>query len=203
VKTLAEDEKISVETEGLIRCCQQGDELALGALVRRYQNYVFRLCYLVMRNEQDAEDMAQETFVRAFRALPRFEIREGKSFEAWLYRISVNTCRSRLRRRWYQALPLPEPELDMPAGPEYRPDQRMIESEQRHEILAAVDTLGDKHRLVVILRYYAGLTNEEIAETLQIPSGTVRSRLHMARQRLKTILGYAEAEEQTVVGSRR
>jgi len=200
---LAEDEKISAETEELIRCCQRGDEWALGTLVRRYQNYVFRLCYLVMRNEQDAEDMAQETFVRAFRALPRFEIRVGKSFEAWLYRIAVNTCRSRLRRRWHQASLWPEPAVDTPGEAEHQPDYRLIESEQRDEILAAVNTLNEKHRLVVILRYYAGLTNEEIAETLRIPSGTVRSRLHTARQQLKSLLGYTGAEERPATGSRR
>ena len=93
----------------LIRRCQQGDGLAVEVLVRRYQNYVYRLCYLVMRNEQDAEDMTQETFIRACRALPRFEIREGISFEAWLYRIAVNCCRSRMRRKWYQVVPWQRP----------------------------------------------------------------------------------------------
>jgi RNA polymerase sigma-70 factor (ECF subfamily) len=71
-----------LDTVELIHRCQRGDRLAIEVLIRRHQNYVYRLCYLVMRNEQDAEDMTQETFIRAFRALPRFEIREGASFEA-------------------------------------------------------------------------------------------------------------------------
>ena len=90
-----------LETEGLVGRCQRGDRLAIEVLIRRYQNYVFRLCYLVMRNEQDAEDMTQETFIRAFRALPKFEMRQGTSFDAWLYRIAVNACRSRMRPRYW------------------------------------------------------------------------------------------------------
>ena len=195
VQPLANRDKVSIETEELVRRCQRGDELAIGALIRRYQNYVFRLCFLVMRSEQDAEDMAQETFIRAFRALPRFEVREGASFEAWLYRIAVNACRSRMRRKWYQVLPWPSPAPDVVAEPEAQPDRQVIKDERRNEVLEAIDSLGEKHRLVVILRYYAGLSNEEIAQTLSIPSGTVRSRLHTARQRLKTVL--ADKEEET------
>jgi RNA polymerase sigma-70 factor (ECF subfamily) len=195
VQPLANRDKVSIETEELIRRCQRGDELAIGALIRRYQNYVFRLCFLVMRSEQDAEDMTQETFIRAFRALPRFEVREGASFEAWLYRIAVNACRSRMRRKWYQVLPWPSPAPDVVAEPEAQPDRLVIKDERRGEILEAIDSLGEKHRLVVILRYYAGLSNEEIAKTLSIPSGTVRSRLHTARQRLKAVL--ADKEEET------
>jgi RNA polymerase sigma-70 factor (ECF subfamily) len=200
---LANQDKVSIETEELVRRCQRGDELAIGALIRRYQNYVFRLCFLVMRSEQDAEDMAQETFIRAFRALPRFEVREGASFEAWLYRIAVNACRSRMRRKWYQVLPWPSPAPDVVAEPEAQPDRLVIKDERRNEILEAIDSLGEKHRLVVILRYYAGLSNEEIAQTLSIPSGTVRSRLHTARQRLKAALADKEEEMEQLAVSKK
>lgn len=188
VKSLPEKQRVSIEIEALIRRCQRGDKLAIGALIRRYQNYVYRLCFLVMRNEQDAEDMTQETFIRAFRALPRYEIRKGASFEAWLYRIAVNCCRSRMRRKWYQVLPWPNPAPEIVSAPEKQPDRQVLHNEHREEILEAIDTLGEKHRLVIILRYYAGMSNEEIARTLNIPSGTVRSRLHTARQRLKMLL---------------
>ncbi|MGD8623748.1 MAG: sigma-70 family RNA polymerase sigma factor [Anaerolineae bacterium] len=189
----------SLESKALIRRCQKGDRLAIEALIRRYQNYVYRLCFLVMRSEQDAEDMTQETFIRAFRALPRYEIREGISFEAWLYRIAVNACRSRMRRKWYQVLPWPDPAPQLVGEPEEQPDRLLLQVEQRDEILEAIDSLGEKHRLVVILRYYAGLSNEEIAQTLNIPSGTVRSRLHVARRRLKETLEQKEEEEKVAV----
>lgn len=193
METWAEKRLNHLDSEALIRRCQQGDRLAIEVLIRRYQNYVYRLCYLVMRSEQDAEDMTQETFIRAFRALPRFEIRKGTSFEAWLYRIAVNACRSRMRRKWYQVLPWPDPAPQLVSAPEKQPDRMLIQGERRGRILAAIDCLGEKHRLVVILRYYAGLSNEEIARILSIPSGTVRSRLHIARKRLRDIL--AEQEE--------
>ena len=177
----------------LIRRCQQGDALAVEVMVQRYQNYVFRLCYLIMRNEQDAEDLTQDTFIRACRALPRFEIREGISFEAWLYRIAVNCCRSRLRRKWYQLVPWQRLGFGerLAANPEDRPDRVVLRGEQRSQVLSAINKLGEKHRLVIILRYYADLSNEEIASVLKIPSGTVRSRLHTARQRLRELLAAA------------
>jgi RNA polymerase sigma-70 factor (ECF subfamily) len=201
METWAEKRLIHLDSEALIRRCQQGDRLAIEVLIRRYQNYVYRLCYLVMRSEQDAEDMTQETFIRAFRALPRFEIRKGTSFEAWLYRIAVNACRSRMRRKWYQVLPWPDPAPQLAATPEEQPERVLIQGERRGRILAAIDCLGEKHRLVVILRYYAGLSNEEIARALSIPSGTVRSRLHIARQRLRDILAEQEEEENRVAMS--
>jgi len=199
METWAERKLAQLDSEALIRRCQRGDALAIEVLIRRYQNYVFRLCTLVMRNEQDAEDMTQETFIRAFRALPRFEIRQGTSFEAWLYRIAVNACRSRMRRKWYQVLPWPEPAPQMVAEPEGQPEHLLMQGERRGQILDAIDCLGEKHRLVVILRYYAGLTNEEIARTLGIPSGTVRSRLHIARQKLRELLAKHEEEQEVKV----
>jgi len=199
----AEAEQGDVGTEVLIRRCQEGDELAIAALVRRYQNYVYRLCYLIMRSEQDAEDMTQETFIRAFRALPRFETRADASFEAWLYRIAVNRCRSRMRRKWYQVLPWPNPAPPIIANSEMQPDEQALRSEQRNEVLEAITSLGERHRLVVLLRYYAGFSNEEIAQTLDIPSGTVRSRLHTARQRLKRLLiAKEEQQDQRIVSKR-
>lgn len=195
MKSRAENRRVSVDVETLISRSQRGDKLALSALVQRYQNYVFRLCYLVMHNEQDAEDMTQETFIRACRALPRFQVRPGASFEAWLYRIAVNCCRSRIRRKWYQVLPWPNPAPDLASAPENQPDRVVMDGEYRDEMLSAIDTLGEKHRLVVILRYYAGLSNEEIAMALNIPSGTVRSRLHTARQRLKKLIATDDQQD--------
>ena len=151
--------------------------------------------------QQNRENFFQKNctfFIRAFRALPRFEIREGISFEAWLYRIAINACRSRMRRKWYQVLPWPEPAPQIIAEPEEQPERQMMLGEQRGRILETIDSLGEKHRLVVILRYYAGLSNEEIARTLNIPSGTVRSRLHIARKRLRELLAEQDREEENL-----
>jgi RNA polymerase sigma-70 factor (ECF subfamily) len=102
-----------------------------------------------------------------------------------------------MRRKWYQVLPWPEPAPQIVAEAEEQPQHRVLQGEHRDEVLQAVETLGEKHRLVVILRYYAGLSNEEIARTLDIPSGTVRSRLHTARQRLKAQLEEREQDGET------
>ncbi len=193
----------ALETDELVRRCQKGDKLALEALIVRYQTYVFRLCCLVMRNEQDAEDMTQEAFLRACRALPRYQRREGSSFEAWLYRIAVNCCRSRLRHKSHQVLPWPEPEPQLMAEPEGQPERRAVQDEGRTEMLDAIDSLGEKHRIVVILRYYAGMSNEEIAETIGVPSGTVRSRLHIARERLKLVLEEQQRRAEQRTGRKR
>jgi RNA polymerase sigma-70 factor (ECF subfamily) len=91
----------------------------------------------------------------------------------------------------------------MVANSEMQPDELALRSEQRSEILDAIASLGERHRLVVILRYYAGFTNEEIAQTLDIPSGTVRSRLYTARQRLKRLLiAKEEQQDQRIVSKR-
>jgi RNA polymerase sigma-70 factor (ECF subfamily) len=87
----------------------------------------------------------------------------------------------------------------MVAAPERQPERLAMQGEQRDRILAAIDTLGEKHRLVVFLRYYAGLSNEEIAQALEIPSGTVRSRLHIARQRLRELLAVEEEQDRQAV----
>jgi RNA polymerase sigma-70 factor (ECF subfamily) len=108
-----------------------------------------------------------------------------------------------MRRKWYQVFPWPSPAPQITADLETQPDRLVMQDERRSEILAAVNSLGDKHRLVVILRYYAGFSNEEIAQSLRIPSGTVRSRMHTARRRLKALL--AEPEEtkgQQIVSNR-
>lgn len=202
---MSEDGKVSRETEVLIRRCREGDQLAFSALLRQYQDYVYRLCFLVMRNEQDAEDMAQETLIRAMRALPRFEVRQGSSFEAWLYRIAVNRCRSRLRHKWYQVLQWTGIGPQPVAGSEAQPERLVLQLERRSEILEAINALGEKHRLVVILHYYGGLSNQEIAGVLRIPPGTVRSRLHTARQRLKNLLidSFGQERQDTRMMSKR
>jgi RNA polymerase sigma-70 factor (ECF subfamily) len=90
----------------------------------------------------------------------------------------------------------------MVSKPEDQPEHVLLRDEQQSEMLATLDCLGEKHRLVVILRYYGGMSNEEIARALKIPSGTVRSRLHIARQRLRAILASHEAEKERMVAKK-
>jgi RNA polymerase sigma-70 factor (ECF subfamily) len=89
------------------------------------------------------------------------------------------------------------------AEPDEQPERRVEQNEWRAEILDAIDSLGDKHRMVVVLRYYAGMSNEEIAETLGLPSGTVRSRLFTARERLRQVLEDSESRSGQLLGRKR
>ena len=167
----------------LIQLCLAGDQAAMVRFVDEYRGRVFSLCFRMLGQRQDAEDMTQETFIRAYQALPRFEIRQGISFEAWLYRIAVNCCRSRMRRKWYQVLPWPDPAPRIVIEAEEQPDRQVLHGERRNEFMAAINALGDKHRLVVILRYYAGLSNEEIARRLVVSPLTAKT--HVSRTMVK------------------
>lgn len=170
----------------LIARCQLGDAAAVTELVGEYAAFVYRVAFMVLKHEEDAEDVMQESLVKAVRALPTYDHKDEASFRAWLHRIALNTAISRTRRavlpraEWeaLETAPLAGP------GPEDQALTRLAEA----DVLAAVDSLSDGHRLVIVLRYYNDLSCEEIADLLQVPSGTVGSRLFNARQRLRTLL---------------
>lgn len=170
----------------LIARCQSGDAAAVTELVGEYATFVYRVGFMVLKHEEDAEDAMQESLVKAVRALPDYDHKDEVSFRAWLHRIALNTAISRTRR---VALPRVEWEALEAApqagpGPEDQALTRLAEA----DVLAAVDSLSDSHRLVIVLRYYHDLSCEEIADLLQVPLGTVGSRLFNARQRLRALL---------------
>src|SRR5262249_5670030 len=151
------------------------------------------LAYQLLRNREDAWDCAQEAFVRAFHSLGSF--RGQSAFYTWLFRITVNVATDRQRARAAQARAfgaerVPEEEwrrTTPDAGP--RPDQSAVQSEQRERIRQALDALPPKARTIIMLSDVEGLSYREIAEVLGCPIGTVMSRLHNARKRLKGLLG--------------
>jgi RNA polymerase sigma factor (sigma-70 family) len=168
----------------LIRRAQRGDTHAYEELVNAYQGIAFRTAYLIARNASDAEDAAQDGFVKAWRALGRF--REGAPFRPWLLRIVANEASNRRRsagRRAGLALRAATAEPSGDAAPS--PEAALLSSEQRAELLAAVDELPEEQRDVVALRYFLGLSEAEVAETLAIPQGTVKSRNARALERLR------------------
>ena len=149
-----------------------------------YQGIAFRTAYVVARNASDAEDAAQDGFVKAWRALGRF--REGAPFRPWLLQIVANEARNRRRsagRRANLALRAATEELSGGAAPS--PEATLLSGEQRSELLAAVDELPEEQRTVVALRYFLGLSEHEVAETLAVPQGTVKSRTARALERLR------------------
>jgi len=168
----------------LIRRAKRGDTHAYEELVHAHQGIAFRTAYVVAGNAGDAEDAAQEGFVKAWRALGRF--REGAPFRPWLLRIVANEARNRRRsagRRAHLALRAATEQPSGDAAPS--PEAAVLSAEQRETLLAAVNELPEDQRSVISLRYFVGLSEHEVAEALDLPQGTVKSRTSRALERLR------------------
>ena len=174
------------ETE-LVARAKRGDATAYEELVRAHQAIAFRTAYLLAGNEADAQEAAQDGFLKAYRALGRF--RAGAPFRPWLLKIVANEARNRRRsagRR--QALALRAVADAAPGDAAPSPEAALVSAEQRRELLAAVDRLGDDHRLVLSCRFFLDLSEEETAAALGVRRGTVKSRLSRALERLRAEL---------------
>ena len=176
---------LTAETEtGLILRAQQGDRNAFGELVRSHYPKVVRVVYRLCGDTNLAEDTTQEAFIRAWAKLSSFL--PGSSFRNWIYRIAVNAALDVLRRRPEEALEEEDAVLveDMAPGPE----KTFIQKEQAALVQQAINSLPDAARTVVVLREYGELSYREIAAVLDIPLGTVMSRLNYARSNLRELL---------------
>src|SRR6185312_1130209 len=152
----------------------------------RYKDGIFRLGLAITKDPSAAEEIAVDTFTRAHRALARLEP-EG-SLRPWLYRVAVNLSYNRRPRKGVIISPLEDSANDTFQSEERSPSVLAEQAEVRRIVLAAVDTLGPKHRIVVVLHYMNGLNLAEIAQVVDCPIGTVKSRLHYALRRLRTHL---------------
>ena len=166
----------------VIAACQQGEREAFDRLVERYQRDVYRLCYRYVNSHQDANDMAQDVFLKAYRAIGRF--RGDSSFSTWLYRIAVNTCLN-----FKAARRLPQDELsDQIADRGASAAERMHQAERSAEVRRAVSRLPEKQRATLILKIYQDLTHEEVAGILGSSVGTVKANLFHALANLKKLM---------------
>jgi RNA polymerase sigma-70 factor (ECF subfamily) len=172
----------------LVRAAQGGDESAFTGIVVRYQRAVYRIAYGLVRNHSDADDLAQETFIRAYQAIGRFRV--GEPLLPWLSRITVNLAYSLFRRRKRRpetALdPLVESGRQWSAGED--PAEETAKRERERHLGEAFEGLKPEHRAVLVLRVVEGLAYDEIAKSLGVPVGTVMSRLSRARAELKARL---------------
>lgn len=191
--TAGAPEPPEIDERALIQRCIAGDAAAFEPLVEKYRQRVWRLAYQVLHDREEAWDVAQEAFVRAFHSLPSF--RGQSAFYTWLFRITVNVATDRHRQRGAQARAFGPERVseeewarttpDPGGGPEHQAARK----EQRDRIRSALDALPPKARTIIMLSDVEGLSYREIAEVLNCPIGTVMSRLHNARKRLKSILG--------------
>lgn len=178
----------------LVLQAQQGDMPAFEVLVERYQPKIYALTYNMTSNREDAEDLTQEIFVKAFEALPRF--RGKSSFYTWLYRIAVNkTINYRKKRNRKRAVSLDQFDQAVKLDDVYHeltskgsPLRNMSLTELQKKLNEALMNLSEKHRAVVVMHDMQGLPHDEIAKIVGASVGTVRSRLFYARQQMQTEL---------------
>ena len=178
----------------LIDECLAGNEDAIEMLVREYEAGVFRLALSILGDPTEANEVMQETFLSALRALPSYQ--EKKSFKAWLYTIALNHSRSHLRKqkvivRLRSTLTaIFRVEVEKQTSPE----DTVIQNEKEAVLWHSLNQLDDRHRIVVILRYFHELSVAEISEILSVNEGTIHSRLHNARARLRDSLKHLHGE---------
>ncbi len=171
--------------DALITAAQRGDQAAFAEIVRRYQRAVYRVAYALTRNATDADDLAQETFVRAWGAIGRFEV--GQPMYPWLARIATNLAYSLFRTRKRRPETPLEPLLEAGQqwGVEDDPAEHTARSEHDARMRECFSALAPEHQAVLALRVLQDLSYEQIATALNVPIGTVMSRLSRARAELK------------------
>jgi RNA polymerase sigma-70 factor (ECF subfamily) len=172
----------------LVEAAQRGDQASFGEIVRHYQRAVYRVAYGLTRNAADADDLAQETFVRAYQAIGRFRV--GEPLYPWLSRIAVNQAYSLHRRRKRRPETSIEPLVE--AGRQWAVDDDPADhadrGERQTQLQEAFEELSPEHQAVLTLRVVEGLSYDEIAQSVGVPPGTVMSRLSRARAELKARL---------------
>jgi RNA polymerase sigma factor (sigma-70 family) len=191
-----EDEKRQ-EDRRLIDLALQGNEKAYEALLNRYRNLVYSIMFKMVRNAQEAEDLTQEAFMKAFNSLETFN--EEFAFSTWLMKIASNNCIDFLRKRKLKTYSIHEPiqykdekiEIDIPdQGP--TPERSLLQVERKGMIEEAINELPERYRYVIILRHKEEKSYEEISDILNLPLGTVKAQIFRAREilnrKLKEIL---------------
>lgn len=177
----------------LVRRVQQGDKKAFDVLVRKYQQRIVKLISRYVRDQDEALDVAQETFIKAYRALANF--RGESAFYTWLYRIAINTAKNYLVS---QSRRPPDTDIDAEDAVQFEGDSKLRETdlpeqlvhrdELERVIYEAIDALPDDLRTAITLRELEGLSYEEIAQAMDCPIGTVRSRIFRAREAIEAKL---------------
>jgi len=173
-------------------------------LVSHYQDRLYSFAYRLTRNREDAEEVAQDAFVRAYRALKAYpsERIRSLSMRAWLYQITLNVTRNRLRGKKLRLVSMSAPNrneaaaaFDAPDNPERQPDSVLEKKERRANLAELVATLPERYRSTLILRYVEGLSLEEVAAILKQPLGTVKSNAHRAVVALRELISQSRHAE--------
>jgi RNA polymerase sigma-70 factor (ECF subfamily) len=189
---------VSADDQRLIAECLQGNTAAFGVLVRRYEERLYHSVYRLVENAEDALDVVQDAFLNAYQSLDGFK---GDSlFFTWLYRIAVNTAISLKRKQRVMARMEMRCDNERPMEPldpsaTSRPEHALEQAEQETRVRQALARLSPEHRTVLVMKEMEGQKYETMAELLQVPIGTIRSRLHRARMELRDLLEKSEQKE--------
>jgi len=173
-----------------VRLALKGDQRAFAEIVDLYKDKLYHLAYRMSGNRQEAEDVVQETFLRVFRSLDRYDA--NQKFSTWIYRIATNLCIDRLRkRRAVYSLDAESPDRDgldgyaMLPSDDRTPESELLLSETQRLIHEAIATLPVKYKSVMILRYLQDLSLQEISDVLDMPVTTIKTRVHRGREFLR------------------
>lgn len=173
---------------------QHGDVDAFETLFRQYEKLVFRTAYLIIGSKVEAEDALQEVFVSVWKSRRTYDPNKGK-LTTWLHRITVNECSRKKPGKVSPAISLEAKGIDLPEMKhQYLPEETVITEMEYERLLKAMDSLDTRHRSILVLRYFNDLSYQEIAEALEIPLGTVKSRLNQSLRYLKERMNPGEAE---------
>jgi RNA polymerase sigma-70 factor (ECF subfamily) len=178
----------------LIQKALGGNQQAYREIVNRFHDKIFGLILRMVKNRAEAEDLTQETFIKAFNSLDTFN--SEYAFSTWLYKIAVNNCIDHFRKKRLKTFPIDNPinvrdneiQREFPDRDEPQPDRRIISKERNLLIEQAIDHLPEKYRKAILLRHRQDKSYEEIAEELDLPLGTVKVRIFRAREMLKKAL---------------
>ena len=176
------------QIQALIECCLVGDESAYAALYDQFAGTIYRLTYSMLQHREDAEEVLQDSFEYAFRKLDRYDANKS-AFKTWLYRIAISRCHNKRRRKWLPVISLSQmTHLEIGDDDTPTPDEAAMLNEEQRRVWEALGQLSTKLRETAVLRYYEGLTYNEIGAILNIPAKTAESRMRLAHKALGQLL---------------
>lgn len=184
-----------LEEASLIAQARAGDQSAFGELVARYQVAVYNLCYRMLGQSEEAEDAAQEVFLRIYRQLRSYD--PAHRFSTWVLSIASHYCIDQLRKRRLTIVPI-DSIVGWARSRQPQPDDLALDGEQRDQIQAFLHKLPEKYRLALVLRYWYDLSYSEMAQVMELPENTVKTRLHRARQMMANLIKEGERQQGVV-----
>ncbi len=180
-------EELKQETEKLVQEFLDGNTQAFNRLVLLYQTKIYHLALNFVKSTVEAEDLAQDVFITVYRALPR--LREKSKFSSWLYQIAINHCRNRYkklnRRGFFNSISLDDDETYIQVKSDGNPEKSLQRQDTIKLVRSTIDSMGKAEREIILLRDLQELSYDEISDILDIPLGTVKSKLNRARTSLK------------------